>query len=1200
MKKNKIIIISVITTILAILIAGYLFLVPKLFNLNSYKVQIIKSVKTETGLGLSLGNIDFRTNLNLSIDVFADNIELNYSDNKKLLTLDKASVNVPLLPLMFKNIEIKGVKLNHPEINISRELNGKYSIESIFENIKPSSQKQDFKLVKGIDVEVKNYKLKLDDYFYKTPQKFVLTGDLIKISDFNPEKYIKLETKGKLFVQDKPNINFDIKFKSELPFANAKAKKNQNFDPLAGIIKYNFKSNVVADINLKDVQKDADIDGFVNFDGLSLKIKDKTLPESYGKIKFKGKAFDIDSKLFITPESYISVAGNIKDIKKNKLDLNVKTSDIDLKDIKNFAIALSDVISINIAPLNDSDISGKLKADFKIADNSDFSGYLNILNTNIAHKGFSKPIKNLNSTVKFEGNKLAFTNTYGFLDNNKFNLNGFIDSNNFADLKLNIDSFTIKTILDLVNQSSILKEFKLKMKDITLLSGAIKIEAAAKGNINEKISPEIKISIVNPAVVHKQIGFPVSLSKGIILINDKKVDINGLQANVLQSPILISGNITDYSGKTPKPEIFVKIPAFNVAKIKALSNSTILDKNSKNLLYGIKNPSGLVSANIKISPDQQIIADMLINNISAYYAPSNLPLKINNGALTTDGKKLEIKNLNLIASNSPIKLSGTVTSLAKLPEVDLKANGFIAANDIKKYSSPDLRKSIVVRGNIPINASVAGYVDGWKLTSQAKIDNLSYLANINTSGSKLLNLNIQGKPLSLTFIDSGLSTSSGAKLISITGGISKYNSKNPILNNVKVSLANLNLSLVEPKGKLQLNGNILLAGTPAKPKATGNISVKNISVPSMYLTSDNIAIALKNNEILVNTGILNVIDSKLKINMALDNNLSSPMIVKNIDVSSSYMNADKLQKAFPPVPYQDVPVIVKNGKFSADKMVVNGLQAANTSCYFVINPMNILKATDLITSAAGGTASGKINMNLKNSRVSVDINTKNMEINTLATAFANTPNEIYGDMNGNIDISTYGYTPEETANNAKGNIDFTVTNGKLVRLGSITNLLKGGFSSQLIGNILAYKEVSSSNQFKKLVGNISLSNGTMNINELSSQGGDMSLFSKGSIRMNNNYADITTLGTLSDRITSKLGRIPDFSVDKLIDDKLLKKIPGQWGQVLSDLRPKPKYPDIERIPPLSRGNSETDRHFIVKIQGNLYKPTSVKSFKVID
>jgi len=1211
MSKNKIIISSVIGGLFLLLVSAFLLL-PNFINLNNYTPQAVSEVKKQTGMDLAIGNAKFKTNLDLSISVFADDITLKYPDGESFFSLKNASVKLPLIPLAFKNIEIKAVKVNSPEINLVREKDGKYSIEKILASLPKSEGKQEFKLVNGIDVDVSNYLLSIDDKTPASPRKFELKGEKVKVKDFNPDKFVKIETSGKLLVQNQPNVSFDIKFATELPFPQGEntTKTQQTIDPLDSLAKYDFKSNIVADLKLKNVQKDMDIDGSFNFDGLSLKLSGQTLPHSKGQLDFKGKGVKINSDLYISSGSYISLAGDIKDIKKNKLDLKVKTSDINLADVKKFAEALSDVAPMDLTALHSLDLKGKLNADFTISDEKGYNGYLNVLNTNIAYKGISKPLLNLNCIVKFTNDKLVFENTYGYFDNNKFDINGSLDSKSNADIKFLVNSFNIKTILDLVNQSSELKKIKPQLKDIASLSGDIKIEAYVNGNLNKKISPEIKVSMINPAVVHRQVGFPVSLNKGSVTIKDDFASINGIRANVLSSAVYISGEVKELSSAAPKPDMQIKIPNFSIANIRQVANSSLVNKQTKSMIYGIKNPSGAVSADIKVLPSQEISAVANIKNISAYYAPSNLPVKIPNGKITTDGKVLSISNLKISPSTSALTINGTVKSLAKLPELDLQASGYLSAGDIKKYSPPETRKSIAVRGNIPVTASIAGYVDGWKLNSQINIDNLSYLANINASGNKYLKLNIQGKPSTLTFIDSGLTTSSGAKLVSITGGIKNYSSKTPVLSNLKVSMNNLGLTLVEPKGKLNLNGDITLSGSTLKPSMAGNISVKNISVPSMYLNTDRVSVALKSSDISINTGILNVLDSKFKIAMVMDNNFSKPvMTVKNINVSSSYMNADKLQKAFPPVPNQDLPVVVWKGSFSADKIVMNNLPITNTSCNFVINPMNIMKITNLSASTAGGKATGSVNMNLKNSRMSVDIDTQNMEINTLATAFANTPNEIYGSMNGGINISTYGYTPEQTLNNTKGTVTFTVTNGKLVKLGSLSHMLKagniisGGVGAQVIDNIVGFKAANNSNQFKKLTGKISLSGGVMNINELSSQGGDMSLFTTGYIRMSNNYGEITTLGTLSDSISSKLTRIPAFSAQKILNDKVISKM-GQWGQLITEVQPKVIKPqtkyDISKIPPLSHGSNSTDRHFVVKIQGNIDKPSSVKSFKLID
>lgn len=1217
MKKKFIIAASIFAGLLTVLYTVYLFLVPNFIDLNSYKQEMAKAVKDATGLDLSIGDVNFKTNPDFSVTIFAKKALVRHEDEKQLLSVDNAHVKVSLLPLIFKNIEIKDVAINNIYVNFYRLKDGTYKIQETLDKLKPSDKKQGFKLVKGVDIEINNYKLQLDDYFYTNPQKFLLTGDLVKISDFNPEKFIKLETKGKFLIQDKPNVNFDVRFTSELPLTDKKEQKtSQSFDILENIKKYDFKSNLVVDLAIKDVDKAPDINGFIKLDNFSLNIKGKTLPSSYGKVDFKGKTFDVDSKLYITPVSYIDIAGNIEDLSRNKLDLSLKTTDIDLKDLKCFIDALNEVSGMKNDAIASSNISGKLKADFKINNNTgvpDFSGYFNVSNAAVSYNGISKPLKNINSNINFQGKNIVLNDTYGYIDDNKINLTGNINYENYADLKLFVDKFNLKTVYDLANQSSLFATAKPQLKEISSLAGNIKIESAIKGKLNRIIFPETKISVINPSVVPKSLGLPINFIKGIIFVNENEILINGLQASALNSPVFISGNVTDYLAEKPKPDVTIKIPELRLANIKSLSKLPITDKETVKLINNIKNLSGTIATNIKINQEQKINADASINAVSFYYTPCSLPVSISNGSLNADGKVLNVKNIDFKLSNSPIKISGLVSDLEKVPVLDLAISGRISAADIKKYSSLDLRKSVKFRGDLPLNGLVSGTVNNWNITAQTLIDNLSYFADITNPGKKLLNLNVQGNSGSLIFNNSGLYTINGApnsnfyninsagKLISINGEINKLNTQKPVLNNTKIALSNLNLSLVEPKGTLQLNGNISLSGNVSNPKALGTLTVKNLSVPSMALSSSGINLSMKNNGIFLSTALLKVIDSGFKIDMALKNDLSSPFVIENINVSSSYVNADKLQKAFPPVPNQDLPVIVRKGKFYVKEMLINGIRTGDTSLDFVINPMNIMKMTDLTTSAVGGTASGKIDMNLKTSKISVDIVTKNMEVNELATTFANKRGEIYGKMNGRISLTTQGYTPEQTANNAYGKIVFTVNDGKLNKLGSLSNLLRAGnilsqgVGTQVIDNILVSKEAKASNQFKKITGDISLSNGIMNINEITAQGVDMSLYTKGVMRISNNYSEMLVLGTLSDRISSRLGKLTELSADTLIN-----KIPGQWGQVIGSLRQKPQYPDIEKIPPLAGGENGTEKHFAAKIEGDLQSPRSVKSFKFIN
>lgn len=1230
MKRTVTIVVSVLAGIFLILYAAYLFIVPNLIDLNSYKPEIIKTVKADTGLDLSIDELDFKTNPDFSVTVSAKKLIVSHEDGNRLLSVDSVSLKVALLPLILKKIEIKETEIDNIAANFYRLKNGKYKISEVLNKLEPSGEKPEFEISGAKNIEINTYKAKLEDYSRKTTREFLLAGDLLKIFEFKPEKFVKLETKGTLFVENNPNVTFDIKLNSELPSAKKENKEKSEapdkkkkavkqslpgFDPLDAILKYDFKNNLVVDLSLKNIDKTPNIKGFAEFNGFSLKLKGKTLPESYGKLIFKGKSFDITSKLYITPVSYVSVEGNIRDIARNKLNLAVKTTDIDLKDLKYFIDALNELSGVKNKALESSNLSGKLKADFKIANHSgkpDFSGYMNISDINIKLEGISKPLKNINGKIKFSGNKLIFTDTYGYIDKNKAVLSGSIDSDNFVNLKLILNPFNIKTVFDLINESSMLQEIKPQFEEISSMSGNLKIESHIKGNLNRKIFPETQITIINPSVVPKQTGFPISLSKGIIDIKETKILLNGLQANILNSPVLISGNISEYSSENPKPDITINIPEFNMSRIKYLTDLQQMNPETKKLLNDIKNPTGSFSASIKILPDQKIEASANINNIFLYYEPADLPVNISSGMLNSDGNLLNINNIRIKLSNTPVSIFGTVKNLGKLPEIDLTAKGYISAADIKKYSPPELRKSVNAKGNLPLNAKMSGTAEDWNINVQVLTDNISYLADITNPGNKLLNISLRGDSENVNIDKTGLYSLSGAtgdriynlnsakKLIFLSGEINKYNGKNPVLNKVKAGFSKLNLALVEPKGTLRIDGSLSFAGNTSAPKAYGTVKIGNISVPSMSLYSDSVDLSMKNNGIFINTRSLRVIDSVFKINAQLKNDLSQPFIVENITVSSSYMNADKLQKAFPPVPNQDLPVIVNKGKFVAAQILSGGLKLTNTSADFVINPMNVMKITDLISHIAGGTATGKVNMNLKTSRIFADIKLNNAEINELASAFG-VPGEIYGNLNGRIDVTTVGYTPEENSNNAYGKIIFTVTDGKLNKLGSLSyllkarNLLSTGFASQIVDTFIQLKEAKAGNQFKKLTGDISLNYGTANINEITSQGGDMSLYVKGYTHLSNNYSDITILGTMSDRLASKLGKLTEITVDGLIE-----KLPGQWGQIIGSLRQKPTYPDVDRIPPLTGGSQESDRHFVVRIQGDARNPTSIKSFKFID
>ncbi len=1146
-KKSKITLI-VLISLIGLLYASFLFLTPALIDLNKFKPEIQKAVKDSTGLEFEAKNLGFHTYFDLSAGVNVDNAEIKIDNENSLLKVGSVNLKVPLLPLLFRKVEIGAVNIDKPEIFLTRLKNGKYDIEQIIEKTSPQPEKQAsgakgdsqpaadvaFEPVfNDLDVAISNYTVNLADESFPETRHFSLKGDVLKIEDFNPEKYVKLAAKGAFYIEDNPKINYDIAVATDIPVAGEEKKKTaktpepqtsaekpvnrtaQRIDPIERLIKYDFKGDITADLRLKNRGAFPEIHGIMGFDKLSFKVDGQKLPDSYGKFNFSGKKTDVNSKLFITPKAYVEIAGKVKNIAKQDFDINVKTAEIQLTDVKKFVYSFADAFNADVKPLNNIDLSGKLKADFNLKKNN-YQGYLNIFQASLFHKDICRPLKNFNSSLKFDKNKIIIEKTAGSIGGIGFSATGNITSDLKTDIKADFPDINLKTAVDIIQNSRMFADLRPQLQDFKNISGNLKAEAIIKGKLDKKINPEFLITF-------------------------------------------------DKAG--------------------------------------------------------------------AYIVSAGLPVAITRGSIKADHKKAEFKDIKVIASYSPVNLSGQITDLTGDIDIDITGNGLVSGADIKKYLPKDVRKNVKVT-NLPLLAKITGKADNLDVTAQTNIDKLATIVKIDQPAgvSNIIHVNANVKPKSILITNAGLfGVSNPVKenglynlglaqgLISVKGDINSANTPDPYLHNIKVDISGLNLSLIEPKGKVQLNGNLLVKGKSSAPKAYGILSVRNIDIPSMYIKTDGVDIALKEEEITFNTAILNILDSKLMLSAVLENKLSPPYVVKSVKVNSDFINIDKLSKAFAPAPApggrpqgkpvnkgmppgrqqsRDIPVIVHNGEFLAKKLVVSKLLNNDMSFNFTINPLNWLEIRNFVTHTGGGVGTGIIDMDLKTTKLDIDCTADNIEINALASTLAGTPNEIFGRMKGRIKLTTIGQTPEAMTQNAVGRMDFYIENGHLPRIANLeyllgaNNLSVKGLTDSLLLNTLQFEEAGKTNQFDTLEGLVMISGGTLEIQEIKMKGKYLSSFISGTIRMGSNYADLTVLSKLSGRIVKNLGPITDLSIDKLI-----RQLPGEWGQLIADQRLANQYPRRDRIPSLNNDPLPDDRDFAVQINGVLGKPRAVRMFE---
>ena len=218
-----------------------------------------------------------------------------------------------------------------------------------------------------------------------------------------------------------------------------------------------------------------------------------------------------------------------------------------------------------------------------------------------------------------------------------------------------------------------------------------------------------------------------------------------------------------------------------------------------------------------------------------------------------------------------------------------------------------------------------------------------------------------------------------------------------------------------------------------------------------------------------------------------------------------------------------------------------------------------------------------------------------MLANAAATTFFQIPNEIYGTMNGQLDFTTKGSSPEELIKNSNGSGNFKITDGKLVRLGSMeyllraANIAQAGITGLNLNNLIDLFTPQKTGHFDTISMDIRIQNGILHTDNLISKSPNLNLYIMGSFDMETNYADLTVLGRLPKKIKGVLGPIGSLSINSMLD-----MIPGVDALTESNLAAM--IPILNRIPGFELDNKEY-RRFVVNIEGDFYNPSSVKKFR---
>ena len=867
-------------------------------------------------------------------------------------------------------------------------------------------------------------------------------------------------------------------------------------------------------------------------------------------------------------------------------------------------------------------------------------GELNLHDSVATLAGFAEPFKNLAGKISFINEKAIFTNLQSTVMQSQITTNGSIENKKDMIMVLSAPNLDLNAAHKFVKNSPALANAQKDLQSFINVSGHAKTEISLNGKVDsDDLLKYAKFNMDKTSLITRELGYPIEKLKGELLVTPNGVFTEGTRAEVLGIPIRIAGQVTGFAADTLIPQFKLQAQKFEFDKIKELLQAPIVPQGIRNEVAKFKNLDGQVNIDVNVDP-KDYKAYIKFDDVQALYSQENTPIELSNGGITVTSDDIYFDNLNTRLSKSRFYLDGAVKNYRIKPVLNVVTSAEIVSTDIDKYINQYLDQPIVAKGAIPISATLKGNLNNWDILAQMTLDkgtSISFQPNLNLPDDKvrIFNLKAAGtqnkiniQDLEVSIADTPLTAMNSAsltsqteaeleKLLKISGIIDGLQTDNPVFQEFRVLTPSpFDITLLNNAIKTQDNqpffskgefiGSVMLQGRISSPQILGNLTLNNVAIPSRDVLIDYAITSLNENEIIVKDSYMTVAESPLKVKASISNIMDSPLLVKSVIVYSPSLDIDKIAELFkkPVEEHAEIdlpPFVIENGVICADELIIHNLITNNMITNLDFTPDWLLTVSNLSFETAGGIANGQVLYNLKTTELAVDLTAKDMQANAAATTLMSLPNEVYGVLSGDAQFRTRGSTSEELIANANGVANFEITDGRLVRLGSLeyllraANVVQSGVAGLNINNILDLIAPQETGHFETLKGTVIAKDGTLKTDNIASQGKNLSLYFSGNLDMVTNTADITILGRLSKKVSGLLGPLGSVSINTFIGFiPGLGFLPSSPEKGLVDV-----IPGLSKIPVLGLGGGKY-RRFAVEIDGDLYNPSSVKSFRWVD
>lgn len=709
--------------------------------------------------------------------------------------------------------------------------------------------------------------------------------------------------------------------------------------------------------------------------------------------------------------------------------------------------------------------------------------------------------------------------------------------------------------------------------------------------------------------------------KGEVKDKNAKFEINGaLKNNSFSS----SGTIKNIFQENQLINAKFNSDNFDISLLKDFSKYPFVTSNTKKYLNEVSNPSGHIYLRATIK-NNILNSRIRLNDVSFNYNKLNVPVKIFSGSAELNNNKLILYKVNSIADSMPILVDGTITDLFKKPNFNLYINSKPTQRFIDKYLNKTLTYPLKVKGDINYSTRLRGTADSFNAKTEV---NLQEDSNIYYMGSTIGDVNDPIRIFLDTTVtpnaimvnnfqyDKLISSQNGKEFISpqlnARGGI-LFNPKNRNdikLSNFRVKTTNptdakvFNLIFKKPMVKKGLfSSNIMINGEISSPKILGDLNFNGIDIPLLDTTIKDISLDFSPTNIDIKTKG-DVFSNRIIAFANMENKLTPPYQLSNVDIYLGNLDINELTKSIDKLDLESgMPTIseqaagldlknitIKNAKIKADSILIRNVYAKNLSSDFSLDEKLLFSLNNFKFEIAQGKVTGDFKYNLLNSKSSLDIKVEDVNANSIADAMFDLPNQIFGSLTGDAEISCNGKTHKTCMDTLNGRGRFRVANGRMPKLGSLEyllkagNIVKGGLTGLTINGLVDLLSPLKTGEFENINGNFSIGSGIADSIQIFSKGKDLSLFLTGTYNFSTLVADMKIYGRLSKKITTILGPVGNASLNTLFNT-----IPGVH---LEDN-------NFNKIPGFEL-NDKSYRIFSAEIYGDINGENYVKSFKWVE